>query len=102
MPKIILPDMFHVCIFTNLKHEKFIVVGGYNEDEIQKELKELRSSMFANVEFSKLVIFKSFMLDEEGRNYLNYISKLEQKDLMKLVISENVTFSDQYKHLVNQ
>jgi len=94
--------MYHVCIFTNIKNEKFIVVGGLNEVEVQNELAQISREKFANNSFTKLVIFKSFMLDEEGQNYLNYISKLEQKDLMKLVISENVTFSDQSKHLANQ
>jgi hypothetical protein len=93
--------MFHVCIYTNLKNEKFIVVGGFNEIEVSNQLAQITKERFASIIFNKLVIFKSFMLDEEGQNYLVYISKLEQKDLLKLVISENVTFSDQSKHLAN-
>lgn len=94
--------MFHVCIFTDSKNEKFIPVGGFSETEVQKNLHELIKSKFTNRNFPKLVIFKSFMMDEEGETYLNYISKLEQKDLGKLVSSENFTFSDQSKHLANQ
>ncbi len=94
--------MYHVCIFTDYNNEKFIPVGGYSESEIQKALAEIVKAKFTNRQFSKLVIFKSFMMDEEGEIYLTYISKLEQKDLSKLVSSENVTFSDQLKHLVNQ
>jgi hypothetical protein len=94
--------MYHVCIFTDNNNEKFIPVGGYSESEIQKALAEIVKAKFTNRQFSKLVIFKSFMMDEEGEIYLTYISKLEQKDLSKLVSSENVTFSDQLKHLVNQ
>jgi hypothetical protein len=94
--------MYHVCIFTDYNNEKFIPVGGYSESEIQKALAEIVKAKFTNRHFSKLVIFKSFMMDEEGEIYLTYISKLEQKDLSKLVSSENVTFSDQLKHLVNQ
>ena len=94
--------MFHVCIFTDSNNQKFIPVGGFSEAEIQKNLSQIVSAKFTNRAFPKLVIFKSFMMDEEGETYLNYISKLEQKDLANLVSSENVTFSDQSKHLVNQ
>ena len=94
--------MFHVCIFTDSRNEKFIPVGGFSEAKIHQHLKEIINKKFTNREFAKLVIFKSFMMDEEGETYLNYISKLEQKDLGKLVGSENVTFSDQSKHLANQ
>jgi len=94
--------MYHVCIFTDYNNEKFIPVGGYSESEIQKALAEIVKAKFTNRHFSKLVIFKSFMMDEEGEIYLTYIAKLEQKDLSKLVSSENVTFSDQLKHLANQ
>lgn len=94
--------MYHVCIFTDINNEKFIPVGGFSEVEIQKSLTEVTKNKFTNRQFSKLVIFKSFMMDEEGETYLTYISKLEQKDLSKLVSSENVTFSDQLKHLANQ
>lgn len=94
--------MYHVCIFTDPNNEKFIPVGGISEAEIQKNLQAIISDRFKNRTFPKLVIFKSFMMDEEGETYLNYISKFEQKDLGKLVGSENVTFSDQSKHLVDQ
>jgi acyl CoA:acetate/3-ketoacid CoA transferase len=94
--------MFHVCIFTDVNNEKFIPVGGFSEFEIQNSLNEAISKKFGKRTFPKLVIFKSFMMDEEGEVYLNYITKFEQKDLIKLVASENVTFSDQSKHLANQ
>lgn len=93
--------MFHVCIFTDSNNEKFAVVGGITESEIQKNLADFAGNKFSNVKLNKLVIFKTFMMEEEGLTYLNYVLKFEQKDLVKLVMSENVTFSDQLKHLVN-
>lgn len=94
--------MFHVCIFTNSNNDKFAVVGGYSEVEINQNLTQIANARFANVSLNKLVIFKSFMMDEEDAVYLARISKIEQKDLAKLVVSENVNFSDQLKHLANQ
>lgn len=94
--------MFHVCVFTDVNNEKFIVVGGFNEAEIHHKLAEIIENKFRNRVFSKLVIFKSFLMDQEGETYLTNISKLEQKDLVNLVISENFSFSDQSKHLINQ
>jgi hypothetical protein len=94
--------MFHVCIFTNSAHDKFAVVGGYSEIEINQNLALIADARFANVVLKKLVIFKSFLMDEEGAVYLARVSKLEQKDLAKLVVSENINFSDQLKHLANQ
>jgi hypothetical protein len=94
--------MFHVCIFTDAKNEKFIPVGGFSEAEIYKNLQEVVNKKYGNRSFHRLVIFKSYMMDEEGETYLNYISKMEQKEIALLVSSENVTLSDQSKHLVNQ
>jgi hypothetical protein len=94
--------MFHVCVFTDSRIEKFIPVGGFSENEVRQNLKEIVNKKYTNRDFEKLVIFKSFMMDDEGETYLNYISKFEQKDLRNLVSSENVTFSDQSKHLINQ
>jgi hypothetical protein len=94
--------MFHVCIFTDSKNTKFIVAGGFNETEIHAQLSKILGDKFSVTPYNKLVLFKSFLMDEEGQNYSNHISKFEQKDLAKLVISENSTFSDQTKHLVNQ
>lgn len=94
--------MYHVCIFTNSSHEKFIVTGGLSELEIQNNLKEIVNSKYAGQNFNKLVVFKTFMMDEEGETYLNLITKIETKDLTKLVNSENPNFSDLSKHLVDQ
>jgi hypothetical protein len=94
--------MFHVCIFTEVNNQKFIVVGGYNEAEIKQNLSQIVEEKYQNKIFSKLVVFKSFLVDEEGETYLTNISKLEQKGLSNLVISENFSFSDQSKHLVDQ
>ncbi|HRG58156.1 MAG TPA: hypothetical protein PK323_04315 [Bacteroidia bacterium] len=94
--------MYHVCIFTNSTHEKFIVTGGLSEIEIQTKLNEIVKAKYAGKNFNKLVVFKTFMLDIEGETYLNLISKIETKDLLKLVNSENPNFSDLSKHLVNQ
>ena len=94
--------MFHVCVFTDSRIEKFIPVGGFSENEVRQNLKEIVNKKYTNRDFERLVIFKSFMMDNEGLTYLNYISKFEQKDLRNLVSSENVSFSDQSKHLINQ
>ena len=94
--------MFHVCVFTDSRIEKFIPVGGFSENEVRQNLKEIVNKKYTNRDFEKLVIFKSFMMDNEGLTYLNYISKFEQKDLRNLVSSENVGFSDQSKHFKNQ
>jgi hypothetical protein len=94
--------MFHVCVFTDSRIEKFIPVAGFSENEVRQNLKEIVNKKYTNRDFEKLVIFKSFMMDNEGLTYLNYISKFEQKDLRNLVSSENVGFSDQSKHLINQ
>ena len=94
--------MFHVCVFTDSRIEKFIPVGGFSENEVRQNLKEIVNKKYTNRDFEKLVIFKSFMMDNEGLTYLNYISKFEQKDLRNIVSSENVGFSDQSKHLINQ
>jgi len=94
--------MYHVCIYTESKNEKFIAVGGFSEAEIQKNLQKIVDTKFSGKVFNKLVIFKSYMMDEEGEIYLNYLSKFEQRELAKFVISENFTFSDMSKHLVNQ
>lgn len=94
--------MFHVCVFTDSRIEKFIPVGGFSENEVRQNLKEIVNKKYTNRDFEKLVIFKSFIMDNEGLTYLNYISKFEQKDLRNLVSSENVGFSDQSKHLINQ
>jgi hypothetical protein len=94
--------MFHVCVFTDSRIEKFIPVGGFSENEVRQNLKEIVNKKYTNRDFERLVIFKSFMMDNEGLTYLNYISKFEQKDLRNLVSSENVGFSDQSKHLINQ
>lgn len=94
--------MYHVCIFTDSKNEKFIVIGGFSEAEVKKNLDQISSSKNSTNNFNKLVVFKSFLMDQEGETYFNYISKFEQKDLLKLVISENITFSDQSKHLIKE
>jgi hypothetical protein len=94
--------MYHVCIFTDSKNQKFIIIGGSNEAEVKKNLDQINSSKNLNNNFNKLVIFKSYLMDQEGVTYLNYISKFEQKELLKLVISENSTFSDQTKHLIKE
>lgn len=94
--------MYHVCIFTDATHEKFVIAGGLSESEIQKNLADIVAIKYTNRVFNKLVVFKSFLLDEEGETYLSLISKIEQKDLLKLINSENASFTDLSKHLVDQ
>lgn len=94
--------MYHVCIFTDATHEKLIVTGGLNESEIHNNLKEIVALKYGNRNFSKLVVFKTFMLEEEGMTYLNLISKFDAKDLLKIINSENGNFADLSKHLVDQ
>lgn len=91
--------MYHVCIFTSEKYDSFALSYGANKDEVMKNLQLLNQNKFPQSKFNLLVVFKSFLMVQEGEMYYNYALKMDQRELKKLVISENETFSDQAKHL---
>ena len=91
--------MYHVCIFTTDKYDSFAISYGANKEEVIKNLSKLNQNKFPQSKFNLLVVFKSFIMPEEGETYYSYAAKMDQRELKRLVISENETFSDQAKHL---
>ena len=94
--------MFHVCIFTDSTNEKFVITGGSSEKEVMQNLSKIVSEKYAKRNFVKLIVFKSFLMISEGETYLAAIKNLDNRDIARLIVSENPLKSDLSRHLLNQ
>lgn len=93
--------MFHVCIFTDSTNEKFVITGGSSEKEVMQNLSKIVSEKYTKRNFVKLIVFKSFLMISEGEIYLAAIKNLDNRDIARLIVSENPSKSDLSRHLLN-
>ncbi|MCZ2248238.1 MAG: hypothetical protein LC111_05685 [Bacteroidia bacterium] len=91
--------MYLVCIFTDESNKKFIVAGGNNKEEVYFSLSKSLGSSASLVAYNKLVMLKHYLSESDGKTYLELISKLNQKELFKLLMHENGNLIDLSKHL---
>lgn len=94
--------MFHVCIFTDYSHQKFVITGGLSEKEIKENLSRIIEEKYSKRDFGKLVVFKSYLMISEGEAFLSAITNMDSREILRFIASENPTMVDLSHHLVNQ
>ena len=94
--------MFHVCVFTDSAHQKFIITGGLSEKEIKDKLSRIIAEKYSKRVFNKLVVFKSFLMISDGEAFLAAIKNMDSREILRFISSENPTMVDLSHHLVNQ